>query len=73
MKAHTKGTTGNTMIQKVTSLGSLLGLRVELSNGIAVQTKHKTTIKLTYAEVNGASKLAVWMVLHGEQNVNSSQ
>ena len=27
---------------KVTSLGSLLGLPVELSNGIAFQTKHKT-------------------------------
>ena len=26
---------------KVTSLGSLLGLPVELSNGITVQTKHK--------------------------------
>ena len=38
---------------KVTSLGSLLGLRAELSNGIAVQTNHKTT------KVNGASKLTV--------------
>ena len=43
---------------KVTSLGSLLGLPVELSNGIAVQTKHKTTIKLTYTGVKSTSKLA---------------
>ena len=58
---------------KVTSLGSLLGLPVELSNRIAVQTKHKTTIKLEYTKVNGVSTLAVWVVLHGEQNLNSSQ
>ena len=44
---------------KVTSLGSLLVLPVELSNGVFVQTKHKTAIKLTYTKVNGASKLAV--------------
>ena len=57
---------------KVTSLGSLLGVPVDLSNGIAVKTKHKTTIKLTYTGVKWSSKLAVWKVLHGEQNLNSS-
>ena len=61
------------MMQKSLLWGSLLGLSVELSNGIAVQTKQKTTIKLTYTKVNGASKLAVWEVLHGEHNLNSSQ
>ena len=32
-------------------MGSLLGLPVELSNGIAVQMVHKTTIKLTFTSV----------------------
>ena len=45
---------------KLTSFGSLLGLQVELSHGIAVQT-------------TGASKLVVWEVLHGEWNLLSSQ
>ena len=58
---------------KVTSLGSLLGVPVGLSSGIAVQTNTKTTIKLTFTRVSGASKLAVWEVLHGEQNLNNSQ
>ena len=58
---------------KVTSPGSLLGLPAELSNGIAVQTKLKTTIKLTYTGDLLAPKLAVWEVLHREQNLNNSQ
>ena len=33
----------------------------------------KTTIKLPYTGVSGASKLAVWEVLHREQSLNSSQ
>ena len=32
LKAHTKGTTGNTMMQKFASLGSLLGMPMKLSN-----------------------------------------
>ena len=35
VKAHTKGTTGNTMMQEFTSLGSLLGMPGKMSNGIA--------------------------------------
>ena len=58
---------------KVTSLGSLLGLPVELSNGIGVQTKHKTTIMFTYTGASMASKLAVFVVLHRKQNLNNSQ
>ena len=50
---------------KVTSLGSLLGLPVEL---LLLRQNIETTIKLTYTRVNGASKLAVWEVLHREQN-----
>ena len=38
LKTHIKGTTGDTMMQKFTSLGSLLGVPVKLSNGIAGQT-----------------------------------
>ena len=52
-----------------TPLGSLLGLPVELSNGIAVQEKHKTTIKCTYTGASRASKLAAWEVLHKNQNL----
>ena len=37
LKAHTKGTTGNEMMQKFTSLGSLLGMPVKFSNGCAGQ------------------------------------
>ena len=58
---------------KVTSLGSLLGLPVELSNRIAVQKNTKTTIRLTYTGVKWASELAAKEVLLGEQNLNSSQ
>ena len=47
---------------KVTSLGFLLGLPVQLSNGIAVQTKCKTTIKLRYTGDLLVSKLAVWVL-----------
>ena len=45
MKAHTKDTTGNTMMQKFTSLGSLLGVPEKLSKGIADETivKHPNT------------------------------
>ena len=52
---------------KVTSLGSLLGLPVELSNGIAVQKKHKTTTKLTYTGDFLVSKLAVWVLCMGNR------
>ena len=52
---------------KVTYLGSLLGLPVELSNGIAVQTKHKTTIKLTYTGDLLVSKLAVQVLCMGKR------
>ena len=51
----------------------MLGLPVVSSNGIAAQAKHEATIKLTYTGVNWASNLAVWVILHGEQNLNSSQ
>ena len=44
MKAHTKGTTGNTMMQKFTSLGSLFGMPVKLSNGIAGENNNQTYI-----------------------------
>ena len=56
--------------RKVTSLGSLLDMPVKLSNGIADK---KTTIKLTYTRSLWALKLAAREVLHGEQNINSSQ
>ena len=45
--------------EKVTSLGSLLGLPVELSHRIAVQTKHNKTVKLTYTGDLLVSKLTV--------------
>ena len=44
LKAHTKGTTGNTMMQKFTSLCSLLGMPVKLSNGIAGENNNQTCI-----------------------------
>ena len=52
---------------KVTSLGSLLGLPVELSNGIAAWTKHKTTIKLTYTGDLLVPKLTVWVPFTGNR------
>ena len=52
---------------KVTSLSSLLGLPVELSNGIAVQMIHKITIKLTYTSYLLVSKLAVWVLCIGNR------
>ena len=52
---------------KVTSLGSSLGLPVELSNGIAVQTKHETTIKHTHTDDLLVSKLAVWVPCMGNR------
>ena len=51
MKAHTKGTTHNTIMEKSLLLVPLLCLPVELSNENAVQTKHKTTIQLTYGSI----------------------
>ena len=53
---------------KVIALGSLFGVAVELTRGIA----DKTTIKLTYARGLWASKLAAKEVLPGEQNLHSS-
>ena len=53
--------------EKFTSLGTLLGLPVELSNGIAVQTKQKTTMKLTYTDDLLVSKLAVWVLCTGNR------
>ena len=58
---------------KVTSMASLLGMPVELSNGIAVQTKHENNNRPYEHSGLWASKLVVWEVLHGEQNLNSSQ
>ena len=54
---------------KVMYLASLLGLPVELSNGIAVQTKHLgvPTIKLTYTSNLLVSKLAVWVPCTGNR------
>ena len=36
-----------------TPLGALLGLPVELTNGVAVQEKHKTTVKFLNKSFNG--------------------
>ena len=48
---------------EVTSLGSLLGMPVKLSNGIA----DKKTIKLTYTGDLLVSKLAVWLPCMGNR------
>ena len=67
MRANTQRHNRQHNDAKVTSLGSLLGLPVELSNGITVQTKHKTTIKLTYTGDLLVSKLAVWVPCTGNR------
>ena len=46
--------------EKFTSVGSLLGLPVKLSNGIAYQTKHKTTINQTYIH-KGQWGIQTWL------------
>ena len=45
----------------------MLGVPVELSNAIAVQTNTKTTIKLTYTSDLLVSKLAVWVPCMGNR------
>ena len=42
VKGHTKGTTGNTNDGNITSLGSLLGVPVKLSNGMADKNNNQT-------------------------------
>ena len=54
-------------------MGSLLDMPVELSNGIAVQTKHEKNNQPYEHSGLWASELVVWKVLHGEQNLNISQ
>ena len=44
LKACTKGTTGNIMMQKFTSLVSLVGVPVKLSNGIVDENNNQTYI-----------------------------
>ena len=44
LKACTKGTTGNIMMQKFTSLVSLVGVPVKLSNGIVDENNNQTDI-----------------------------
>ena len=45
----------------------------KLSNGIAVQANTKNNNQTYIHRGQGASTLAVWEVLYGEQNLNSSQ
>ena len=62
-----QGPNGQHNDAKVASLGSLLGLTVEWSNGIAVQTKHKTTVKLNYTGDLLVSKLDAWVLCMGNR------
>ena len=58
---------------EITSLGSLLGLRVELSNGIVVQTKHKNNNQTYIHKGFKGIETGCFGGPPWEQNLNSSQ
>ena len=58
---------------KVISLGSLLGVPVKVSNGIAVQTKHKNNNQTYMQRGLWGIQTACLGGLHRGQNLNTSQ
>ena len=59
-----QGTTGNTMMQKFTSLDSLLGMPVKFSNGIADE---KQQLNEQYTGGLTGIKLSVWVPCMGNR------